>query len=464
MLMCISSAVTAPVMAAPEAGPSDLSLPLPPPPLPPGTAMQTTDYAQRVERELRDDILHFWIAHTVDHECGGFFGEISNDLVIKKNAPRGALLTSRILWTYSAAYRRYNDAAYLEMAHWAYNDLIKHFWDEDNGGLFWSITADGKPLKVEKQVYGQVFGIYALAEFFRATQEPEALSRATRIYHLIEAHAHDDTYGGYFEVCTRDWQPIREPKQRPTTSKGRAADSAPSTEKSRPVQGVSAMETYGSKSQNTHLHILEAFTNLLRVWPDVGLHKSQSELIELMLTKIIDPRTHHLILFMNDDWSPRSDGISFGHDIEVSWLLTEAAAVVGGQALRERVKAASLEIARVTLEEGLDTDGSLLYEAGPKGVTDRKREWWPQAEAAVGFYNAYQLSHEERYLRASFGVWDYIETHLIDHKNGEWFRAITEDGVVSNQAKVSLWKCPYHNGRSCMELVERLAAPTPARE
>lgn len=395
-------------------------------------AAETKTYDQRVERELRDNILKFWITHVVDREHGGFYGEISNDLVVRKNAARGALLTSRILWTYSAAYRRYHDAAYLEMATWAYNDLVEHFWDKEHGGLFWTITAAGEPQRTEKQIYGQVFGIYALSEFYRATDNRAALEHAIKIYRLIEEHAHDSTFGGYFEVCARDWQRDQSRMR-------------------------SAMETRGSKSQNTHLHVLEAYTNLLRAWPDEGLKKSQSELIELMLTKILDQKTHHLVLFMGDDWSPRGDGISFGHDIEASWLLTEAADVMGDEALTKRVRATALEIARVTLEQGIDTDGSLLYEANAQGVTDTNREWWPQAEAAVGFMNAYQLSGDERYRAASLRLWDYIEAQLVDHENGEWFRARSKSGVPSRQPKVSLWKCPYHNGRACMELTERLS-------
>lgn len=415
-------------------------------------------YAQRIERELRENILPFWIAHTVDRDHGGFYGEISNDLVVRKNAPRGALLTSRILWTYSAAYRRYHDPNYLEMARYAYRDLIDHFWDADHGGLFWSISAEGKPLRVEKQVYGQVFGIYALAEYYRVTQDVEALSHATRIYRLLEDHARDPALGGYFEVCARDWQ-RGEKTERSVTSGGPSGGEdhgAAEPRTSRPRSDVSGSR--GSKSQNTHLHVLEAFTNLLRVWDDPGLRKSQSELVELMLTKITHPQTHHLILFMNDDWSPRGDDISFGHDIEASWLLIEAADVLGGDALRARVKAASLEMARVTREQAIDSDGSLLYEADPHGITNSTREWWPQAEAAVGFYNAYQLSGDERYRQAALNVWNYIDTHLVDHKNGEWFRAVTKEGVVSRAPKVSLWKCPYHNGRACLEMIERLEA------
>lgn len=396
-------------------------------------AKKQNPYIGRVEDELRDNILKFWIDHTVDHERGGFYGEITNDLTVRKDAPRGALLSCRILWTYAAAYQRYQDAAYLEMAQWAYDDLSKRFWDEKDGGFYWSITAAGKPQRTEKQVYGQAFGIYALAEYYKVSKDPAALEKAKRIYQLLQEHAHDPKFGGYFETFTHDWKPV-------------------SARQSVTTEGV------GSKTQNTHLHVFEAFTNLLRVWPDEGLKKSQAELVDLMLTKIVNPKTHHLVLFMKDDWTPVSDGISFGHDIEASWLLSEAADVLGGDALRERVRKESVEIARVTLEQGILPDGSLVYEAGPKGITDTRREWWPQAEAAVGFYNAYQISGDTKYLKAAYRMWDFIDAKLVDHEHGEWFRAVSKDGRISREPKVSLWKCPYHNGRSCLELVERMEA------
>lgn len=387
-------------------------------------------YEQSAETELRDDILKFWLAHTRDRERGGFYGEISNDLVVKKNAPRGALLSSRILWTFSAAYRRYHDPAYLEMAKWAYDDLTQRFWDNENGGLYWTVTADGKPLNTSKQTYGQAFGLYSLAEYYRASGDKVALEKSIAIYRLLEAHARDPKFGGYWELFDRSWN-------RQTSLRG------------------SALEPIGSKSQNTHLHILEAFTNLLRAWPDDGLKKSQREVVELMLTKIIHPKTHHLVLFLNDDWSPVSTGVSYGHDIEASWLLTEAGDVLGDEALSKRIRTESVAMAEATLREGVDDDGSLLYEKDERGL-NTNREWWPQAEAAVGFFNAYQLSGDEKYQRAAFRVWDYIQSHLVDRKNGEWFRSVTKDGKISTEPKVSLWKCPYHNGRSCLELAERI--------
>lgn len=399
-----------------------------------------TSYSSRIETELRQNILPFWIQHTIDRERGGFYGEISHDLVVDRDAERGALLTSRILWTYSSAYRRFGQGDYLEMARWAYADLIKRFWDRENGGLFWSASADGKPLRTRKQVYGQAFGIYALSEYYRATSEQAALERAIEIYRALEKHCRDRRHGGYFEAYTKAW--VLEEDVR-----------------------LSEVDLNEPKSQNTNLHVMEAYTNLLRAWPDSELQRSQKDLVEVMITRILDSSTFHLGLFFDEAWRPRTDRISFGHDIEAAWLLHEAATVLGDPALLTRIREIALQIARATYEQGLDADGALLYEADSRGLTNTTKEWWPQAEAAVGFFDAYQINGDERYRSAALRLWDFIEQYLVDRERGEWFRSVTREGQVETvHAKVSFWKCPYHNGRACMELLERLEADEAQRK
>ena len=389
-------------------------------------------YAVRIEAEAKQNILPFWIRQTVDRERGTVIGALTNDLVLPRSAERGALLSARILWTYSAAYRLYRDAAYLEMARLAHDDLINHFWDGEFGGFYWSIAPDGAPLQDRKQIYGQAFGIYALTEYHRATGLMEPLERAKDLFRLLEKYARDPQSGGYFEAFSREWEYIDDVR-------------------------LSAVDLNEPKSQNTHLHVMEAYTNLLRVWPDATVRQTQSELLDVMLNRILCEKSGHLKLFFARDWTPRSEGISYGHDIEASWLLMEAAGVLGDQALIARLKLLALKIADVTLAEGVDADGALFNEGGPQGITNSDKEWWPQAEAVVGFINAYQLSAEERFLRAAFHCWDFIEARLIDKKNGEWFRGVTRDGVVLHeQLKVSFWKCPYHNGRACFEAASRL--------
>ncbi|HYP18021.1 MAG TPA: AGE family epimerase/isomerase, partial [Opitutus sp.] len=285
-----------------------------------------------------------------------------------------------------------------------------------------------------KQVYGQAFAIYALSEYHRATQQGTPLEVAISVFRLLETHARERTAGGYLEAFSREWQPIADMR-------------------------LSAVDLNEPKSQNTHLHVMEAYTNLLRVWNDDSLRRTQRELVELMLARIVDAGTGHLGLFFANDWSLRSDRISYGHDIEAAWLFTEAADVLGDAALIARVRALARQIADVTLAEGVDTDGAVFNEGSPRGLTNTNKEWWPQAEAVVGFLNAYQLGGDERHLAAALRAWDFIEQRLIDRRHGEWLRGVTRDGaVLADELKVSFWKCPYHNGRAALEAVTRLRA------
>ena len=417
-------AVAAPVAPAPEAAAA-------------AAPVDRAAFADRAEAEVRGDILPFWLRHARDEARGGFYGEIGPDLVVHRNAPRGALLSARILWTFSTAYRRYRDPAYLAMARWAYQDLETRFWDSEYGGYLWRISAAGQPKDPTKQIYGQAFGIYALAEFYRATGEQAALDRAVALYRLVEEHGHDRRFGGYLEAFTRDWQ-------RP------------------PGRRLSAIGPDFPKSQNTHLHLMEAYTNLLRVWPDPELRRNLHAFIELMLDRVLGPDHRHLRLYFDADWTPRSDVISFGHDIEASWLLTESAEVVGDPALLTRVRETALLIARGTLAQGVDADGGICNEAGPRGLTDTGKDWWPQAEAAVGFVNAYQISGDERFLAAARRTWDFIEMRMVDRQHGEWHWGVTRAGAVRPRLPLAgFWKCPYHNSRACLELAERLRAPAP---
>lgn len=400
-------------------------------------------YIQKAETELTTDILPFWIRHGMDKERGGFYGGITNNLAVDKDAPRGALLSSRILWTYSAAYRRYPDPAYLDMARWAFDDLMTHFWDAEYGGLYWVVDAWGQPVNTRKQIYGQAFGIYALSEYFSAAGEGQALDKAAALFRAIQEHGYDAQNGGYLEAYTRDWQLEQDLR-------------------------LSAVDMNEKKSMNTHLHVMEAYTNLLRAWrnadvetsfavPPAELERRQKELIQVMMQHIVHLGTYHTTLFFDECWRRRSDHVSFGHDIETSWLLVEAAEVAGDRSLIEPARSLALNMAQTVYNEGLDADGGLMYEAGPSGWVDDSKEWWPQAEAAVGFLNAYQLGGQEHFFHAALRSWDFIEAHLIDRQYGEWLRGVYRDGTVkANELKVSFWKCPYHNGRACMEMAERL--------
>lgn len=379
-------------------------------------------------------MLPFWLRYAPAVNEPAFVGEVSDDLVPNPTAERGMLLTARILWTFAAAYRRYARPEYLAMAARAYRDLQVNFRDAAEGGYWWVLRADGTVSQDHKQVYGQAFALYALTEYYAATRRPEILREAVAVFELLETRARDPLHGGYFEAFDRTWRPVADMR-------------------------LSAVDLNAPKSQNTHLHLLEAYTALLHLWPDGRLRRALRELTGLMLAKIIDPATGHLRLFFSSDWTPASDTISYGHDIEASWLLTAAGAVLADAPLLVRIRPWVKKIAAATLAQGVDADGGLFNQGGPGGVTDPHKEWWPQAEALVGFINAAGLTGEARYWSAALRTWNFIELRLIDRRHGEWFRGVTREGVVlPEKPKLSFWKCPYHNGRAALEATRRLRA------
>jgi len=397
------------------------------------TQMAKMQWADEIRRELSDNILGFWMNHALDTVNGGFIGKISQEMTRISDAEKSLVLNTRILWTFSAAYRQINNSSYLEMAERAYAYIKDHFVDPRNGGLYWMLDAAGNPSSDKKQVYGQAFGIYALSEYYRATGNSQARDEAIELFRLIERHGRDPIHLGYIEALAADWTATDE-------------------------LSLSNKDLNEKKSMNTHLHVLEGYTNLYRVWPSVELKLALRELIEITVEHIVDRETGHFKLFFDEQWTNKSDHISYGHDIEGSWLLHEAAEVLGDQELLARVKLVAIQMAEAALLEGVDPDGGIPNEANANGLIDTNKDWWPQAEAVVGFYNAYQLTGESRYAAAAYHSWHFIQSYLIDRANGEWYWSVTREGLpTAGHPKVGAWKCPYHNGRACLEMLERLA-------
>ena len=395
--------------------------------------------AAQFRKELTENILPFWMRHTVDRENGGFYGKVTCDLKVEKEAPRASVINTRILWTFSAAYRLLGIPEYREMADRAYAYILDKFWDKQYGGVYWVVDYLGNPISDRKQIYAQAFAIYGLAEYYRATGEAESLERAQQLFRLIEEKSRERVYGGYLEACSRNWGALDDLR-------------------------LSEKDLNCPKSMNTHLHVMEAYTNLLRVWRDPSLAARQKALLEVTMEHIVDGVTGHFRMFFDNQWNSLTDHISFGHDIEGSWLIFEAAEVLGDPELFAHARRLAVEMAFAVYEQGLDKDGSLFYEANSKGVfIDPNKHWWAQAEAVVGFYNAWQLSRDVRFLEASRRAWEYIEERVVDKVHGEWHAKLSPQGVPFTEKEdpndaclVGPWKCPYHNSRVCLEMMERL--------
>jgi len=389
-------------------------------------------FQTQLKEELTGNILPFWMAHSIDKVNGGFYGALTNDLEIHNEVPRSAILCARILWTYATAYRKLGGKEYLDMARWAYDYLERVFLDPEYGGLYWSVDVTGKPVFDRKHHYAQAFAIYGLSEYYRAAREPQSLALAQTLFRLLEKHAYDPTFGGYIEGSSRKWEALADMR-------------------------LSDRDLNCRKSMNTMLHVLEAYTNLLRAWEDDELRRQHKALIETFQQHIVDHETGHFKLFFDDRWNSLLNNVSFGHDIEGSWLLFEAAQVQGDLSLMDKVRESSIQIAAAVYKDGLEPDGSLPYEAGPLGLVDSDKTWWVQAEAMLGFYNAYQLSGQEHFAQAASRSWDYIQDKMVDRTHGDWIKRLHRDGTPdNNNYKVGPWECPYHHSRACFEMIERL--------
>ena len=390
------------------------------------------EFRRSVERELWGDIVPFWCDYGPDRERGGFIGRLTNNRQVVRDAPKGLILNTRILWTFSALYKVRPDALFKELAERAFSYFLDHFVDRRFGGCYWLLDSRGRVLSDAKKIYGQAFAIYALSEFYAVFGEAEALRLARDIFALVERHNRDAVHGGYFEASERNWT-IAEQMQ------------------------LSERDLNESKSMNTHLHLLEAYTNLLRVWPDPALRRALEELVDILQHRIVDSSTGHFHLFFDDEWHARSPAISFGHEIEASWLLVEAEKALYRGRTAQGIRPFSLQLASGVLEEGFAGDFGIFSECDRNGNCVRSLQWWQQAEAVVGLLNAFQLSGEERFLETALLAWRFVEKFVVDRRQGEWFYEITPQRKPNlEQFKICEWKGPYHNTRACLEILRRL--------
>ena len=378
-----------------------------------------------------DSILGYWSKKTIDNQNDGFIGQINSNEEIISDADKGSVLNARILWSFSAAYQNTKNEEHKKIATRAFDFLSNHFYDSEFGGLFWSINSDTTPKDTKNQIYALAFAIYGFSEYYVISKDKKALAIAINLYLRIQKHSYDPVNKGYLEAFTRDWQPIEDLR-------------------------LSSKDANEKKTMNTHLHIVEAYANLFKVWKDPKLQSDTVELLKTIEEHFINTQTGHLHLFFDENWVEKPDVISYGHDIEAAWLLLQCAEISEDENLIANYKKHAIQIAEVT-QEGLDRDGGLWYEFDPKtNELIAEKHWWVQAEALIGFYNAYQLTGDEKYLEIVLKNWKFIKTHIIDQQNGEWFWGINKDYSLIEKDKAGFWKCPYHNSRACLELINRI--------
>ena len=384
------------------------------------------EYINEVKSELCGRIIPFWKGLR-DDRLGGYIGQVDFDLTRRPEAERGCILNSRILWFFSEAYMLLGDDSLLDEANHAYEMLIK-MTDPKNGGVYWSLNADGTVFDGTKHTYNQAFAIYALSAYYRASKRRGALDRAYELFDTVETKCFDGR--GYLEAFTADWKPESNEKLS--------------------ENGVEA-----GRTMNTLLHVMEGYTGLYESDRSEKVREKLYFIADVFENKIYNREKHRQEVFFDLDYNTLIDLHSFGHDIETSWLMDHTLDVLGDEKLTQRIRPLLLEMAEKTLEVAF-TDHGFCNES-ENGVINTTRIWWVQAEALLGFMNAYKHTHEEKFREAYLSQWRFIRDVLTDKREGsEWFWCTDENGVPAEKPIVEPWKCPYHNGRMCMEIIRRV--------
>ena len=387
---------------------------------------RTDTFLREVRENLTSGILPYWLK--LKDPRGGFYGEVASDGTILYDAPRGVILNARIIWSFAAAYQYLPQTEYLVAAVHARDYFLDHFCDHKYGGVYWSVDAAGERLDTKKQLYAQGFAIYGLAELYKVTRDDEVLKNAINLYQVVESHFADRANGGYIEALARDFSPLED-------------------------MSLSAHDINADKTMNSHLHILEAYANLYKVWPDEGLKEAVEKLLMLVGTRIM-AANGHLQLYFQRDWTVLPGAVSYGHDIETSWLAMECAFALKDLDIVTRVRPWALAMG-LAGNEGLMPDGSMRYEKLLDGKYDDSRQWWVQAETVVGNLWLWKYHGEALSAEKALRCWDYIREHLLDEKDGEWWWAVLPDGSLDKaQPKAGIWKCPYHNTRMCLQVLQ----------
>ncbi len=383
---------------------------------------------EEIRKNLTDCIIPFWKSMR-DEESGGYYGYMDYDLKVDKKAVKGCILNSRITWFFANAYLLLKDESLLDEARHGYAFMQKYCLDREKGGVYWSVKYDGTPEDTTKHTYNQAFSIYALASYYDASGDEEALNTAMDLFHIIENRCMDEI--GYKEAFDRDFVEIENDK---LSENGVIAD----------------------KTMNTLLHVFEAYTELCRVSHAEAVKKRLEWILDTFAEKVYNPKLHRQEVFFDSKMRSILDLHSYGHDIETAWLLRRGTDVLGEQKYTDKMLPIILDLTGQVYRTAFD--GHSLANECEKGVVDTNRIWWVQAETIVGFLNGYELAPEKKeYLEAAKSEWNFIKEHIIDKRPGsEWFWDVTKEGKsVSGKPIVEPWKCPYHNGRMCIEVIRR---------
>jgi len=396
------------------------------------------DWAAVFRDTLQHDVLQFWIDHAVDKEYGGILGRLDRQGRANDYRNKSVVLISRSLWSFSEAYRRYPNPAYQTMAAECLKFLRDRMWDREHGGYYFMVTREGKIVDSTKQLNPMSYVMEGLAEYALAFHDPQASQEAMDLFHVIDQHARDDQHGGYRIAFTADWQFIPNYKD-----------------------GPNGAGSFGRKSYDWHLGLLEALATLYGVTGDSQVKSRVNELLDIFVKKIIDSEIGYGRYYFNDDWTVADrDGDSrqceYGLDLEASWLITEAAQRVGRQS-DVNIRRASLALVDHALRYGFDTAHGGIYRTGAvlEPASNRNMEWWQQCEAMVAFENAYQLTGDLKYWQAFNLESHFFTERFVDHQYGEVYTALYQDGRIDD-TKVDPWKAPYHVTRACLEIISRL--------
>lgn len=387
---------------------------------------KTDAFINEIRCNLEENILNFWIDRMQDPR-GGFYGKADGSGNPVESAPKGVIMNAMIIWAFSAAYRVLKKKEYLMMATRAKDYFFEHFIDHKYGGVYWSLNDDGSRLDTDKYVAASGAAIYGLSEYVKATNDDNVLKYAINLYETTEKEGYDSAAGKYAEIKTRDWHEIQD------ASDGKDSECMKSS---------------------TYIHILEAYTNLYKIWKDESLRNNIGKILDIFTDKIYRPESGHIGLSFKNDWELKSAGISYGYDMEASWLMTDAAFAINDIGKINKVRAAAVKICRAGLE-GQQEDGSVIYKICRKCGNDTTRYWWTQAETVTGALWAWKYLNYPEGAEKALACWRYAAEHLVDENGGEWCMYCDAEGKRSGEnEKAGMCKSPYHNARMCIEVLE----------